>query len=524
MSKVKDWLCQSVFIDYNSKSSDYLRLKGYRGEVMLKKNMSSIIIVVLILIIMGMMYQIQMGSVKNSGREIAIIDESDKSEEKPVVLKVVVIGEGYPDADKVMGEVNQILEETMGAHLEVRYIHPREMVLTYPRLFAGGADFDIIQVSPKGYTDYVSKKAYMNLTEDMIIKTMPKTFKDLGDGLLNELEVKEGLYMIPSTGFLNTHKVLLLRGDLMGEAGFTQIVTIEDLEIYFEGIVDQELPIVPFDFGGDALLALEMFYLQEEEQVLYDDYLMYLDQNKTDIKWLVNERGLEDYSMRMNQWKKRGFIKSEGYLRSRSEEFLFIKGEVAAIITSLYKAENLVRYLHLEKPEYAPQIVTLNQNMSHFAQASHLGLAIKNGSVNAAKSLEFIELLRYDEKLFRLLNYGILDEHYAINGNGEYIPLTNSVRYPIYNNPVWFMTNEFALGYRFRINGIPPFAIKNPYLIKIVQDYDPKAHNLYKKKTQTLLYPALIGEAWNINQIKIYHKELMEEGFGIYMDQLVDKD
>jgi putative aldouronate transport system substrate-binding protein len=491
---------------------------------MLKKNTSSIVIVILILIIMGMMYQIQMGSVKNSGREIASIYEEEKAEEKPVTLKMVVIGEAYPDGAKVMEEVNRLLEETIGVHLEVRYIHPKEMALTYPRLFAGGADFDMIQVLPMGYSDYVSKKAYMNLTEDMIIKTMPKTFEEMGDGLLKTLEVKERLYMIPSTGFLNNHKVLVLRGDLLGEVGFTQIMTIEDLEIYLKGVMNQELHLVPLDFGGDALLALEMFYLQEKEKVLYDDYLMYLDQNKIGVKWLLEDTGLDDYRMRMEQWKKLGLIKGDSYLRSQSEEILLIKGEVAAIITSVYRAENLVRYLHLEKPEYAPQIVTLNQKASFFTQASQMGIAIKNGSVNAAKSLEFIELLRYDEKLFRLLNYGVLDDHYAINGNGEYIPLTNSVRYPIYNIPVWFMSNEFALGYRFRINGIAPFATENPYEIKTVQDYNPKAHDLYKKKTQTLLFPALTGEPQSMNLLRTYKDELMEEDFGIYMEQLTADD
>ncbi|MDF1615913.1 hypothetical protein [Petrocella sp. FN5] len=491
---------------------------------MLKKNISSIIIVTLILIIMGMMYQIQMASVKNSGKEIAIIDEGEKSNAKPVVLKIVVIGDAYPDSEKVIKEVNQLLEEAIDVHLAIRYINPKEMALTYPRLFAGGADFDMIQVLPMGYTDYVSKKAYMNLTEDMIIKTMPKTFEELGDGLLKELEVKDRLYMIPSTGFLNNHKVLLLRGDLMGAVGLTQITTVEDLQVYFEGILKQELPLVPLDFGGDALLALEMFYLQEEEKVLYDAYLMYLNQKDTGVNWLVNERGLDDYRKQMVQWKKQGFIRGDSYLRSQSEEALFVKGEVAAIITSVYRAENLVRHLYLKKPEYAPQIVTLNQKANHFTQASQMGIAIKNGSVNAAKSLEFIELLRYDERLFRLLNYGVLDEHYAINGNGEYIPLTNSIYYPIYNIPVWFMTNEFALGYRFRINGIAPFATKNPYEIKMVQDYNPRAHELYKKKTQTLLYPALIGDVQHNNQIETYQEELLEEGFGNYKKQLVTED
>lgn len=441
------------------------------------------------------------------------------TEDEMVRLKMLVLGTKPIDFEDVLIEVNKILNKNIGVELIVDFLEKEVLESRYHANFAGGADFDLVQIYPYHYNQYVAKSAYMKLTDDMLRKCAPVTYERLSDSIFKEISVNNDIFMIPSSGYIPRQQVLILRGDILEESGISEIETIEELENYFRYIKENVRNMSPLEIGYNAYNLFDFLYAENGLE-RYDDSLFMVDKNNDRITWLPDDELFRDFLNVITRWSSKGYIPCNASSKKIIGKDKFLEGESASYLSNIYEIENVKYYVNKKNPQYEPYVVTLSCDLNQVRYPIDNGIAIKNGTTNAAKCLQFIEELNTNEDLFRLLNYGIKGIHYEISGEGNYQPLAMSYRYPIYNNYVWCMNGELRVPYEFTTEIVDKTEINNNHRaidMKLI-DIELDEMNILNKN---LLYPITLGNIDIDENLNTYKKKMEEAGFKLYSGEVM---
>ena len=148
-------------------------------------------------------------------------------------LKMILVGEKPVVFDEIYGKLNEMLRKDIGAELEVEYYNYSDVNQKYSLLFSTGENFDIVFAADwLKYNQQASKNSFMEITDDMLKKYAPKTFKTLTENAKNEAKVNGKMYMIPNTAAEYNLNVALIRGDLREKYGMDKIETTDDFQKY----------------------------------------------------------------------------------------------------------------------------------------------------------------------------------------------------------------------------------------------------------------------------------------------------
>lgn len=443
-----------------------------------------------------------------------------------IPLKMYVVGEQPEDFQLVLKEVNDRLNTLIGVELTVDFISEKDVSVDYHTIFAGGADFDLIGIYPYYYNEFTSKYAYMNLTEDMLRKCAPQVS-------INELDpvrINQMVYTVPSKSHLENSIVLLVRGDIAKAYGINHIQTIDELERYMGLVKNNEENIMPLDVGFNGLKLMQLLCTQPNNIRIYDNYFIGIQEtnNKSSVMWLPESNFFKDYLDTIKTWKKFKYIPEQASSKRIVLNDSFIEGSSAIAIGQVFDMENLKRAVESAHPEYEPKLIALgNELLNSYYEPVHHGISIKNGSQHAAKSLMLVEQLRTNEEIFRLLNYGIEGIHYHVTQDNYYEPLVDSIKYPIYNNPIWCMTDQYRLKYRFQNELIVPFdQIKEPSLQMYSASMNLDVLDLTQLEAvqKNYGYPLTLGEFDNMyTSINEYVNEMEAVGFRYYYKEVKTK-
>lgn len=464
----------------------------------------------------GLLIQSSEGIIKT------ISSHSKNNLEETVPLNMYVIGEKPTDFEMVLEEVNLILNQLIGVDLSVNFISEKDIGVDYHTIFAGGADFDLIEIYPYYYNLFASKYAYMNLTEDMLRKCAPQ----LSMSELDTMRINNMVYAVPSKAHLENSIVLLIRGDIAKTYGIDSINSISELERYMGLVKNNEDHIIPFDIGLNGIKLMQLLCTQPNHIRLYDDFWIGIQDNKREpVIWLPETNYFMTYLETIHSWQKLKFIPEEASSKRIVLYDSFIQGSSAIAIGEVFEMENLKRKVDYEHPEYMPQIVTIgDEPLAYYDEPIHHGIAIKNGSQYAAKSLMLVELIRTNKEIFRLLNYGIEGIHYYVTEDGYYEPLADSIKYPIYNHSVWCMTDQFRLKYTFENKNIVPFdQVDEPNIKMYASSMNLDVLDLTQLESiqKNYGYPLTVGSFNSINQgTSEYFNQMKEISFQTYYNEV----
>ncbi len=452
------------------------------------------------------------------------VETKTKDEERSLVdLKMLVIGSEPMDFSKILTEVNKMLNSEIGVDLEVEFLEEEDLASKYHAIFAGGADFDLIQGFPYHYNQYVAKAAYMNLSDDMLKKCAPYTYSQLKNSIFEEVRVNGQLYMIPSSGYMSRQQVLLIRSDLLQESGLTQVETAAELEDYLRYIKENTSGVIPMDIGYNAYDLFDFLYGQSLGMERYDDSLFMVDNqgNEPKVFWLPETDLFRTFLGQMKQWSDENYIPANASSKKHVSKDSFIDGRSGAYLGDVYTVESLRYYMNEAKDGFETKIVTLGSPLNQVRYPIDHGIAVKNGTPNAAKSLMVIEQLNTNEAIFQLLNYGIKGIHYTLSEEGGYKPLSRSYRYPIYNNFIWFMNKDFQIPYTFST----PLYMENDFTPNrqhraVDMGLDKIELDGMNRLNKNLLYPITFGQLATEDNFKIYAEEMEKAGYRLYYEEV----
>ncbi len=363
-------------------------------------------------------------------------------------LKMILVGEKPALYDEIYGKINEMLREDIGAEVEVEYYNYSDLNQKYSLLFSTGEEFDIVFAANwVSYNQQASKNSFMEITDEMLKKNAPKTYETLTETQKNEAKVNGKMYMIPNTALEYSNLVALIRGDLREKYGMAPLETVDDFEKYLENVAKNDKNITPLvnvaavsSFWCDSLDQKARISVPKSTELSYD-----VDTDE------FEKRDFQDYYQRQvkktREFVEKGIIPSD-IVANKTLDNMFENGKAATYVKNLETSATMAKKLRASHPEWKIEICDFSKGIPKIANASIAnGLALNRTTKNVDKALQFIELLRNDERYFNLTWYGIEGEHWQAGENNTYTSLNDKLPKERQYEPgcVWGWKNQAML-------------------------------------------------------------------------------
>lgn len=366
---------------------------------------------------------------------------SDTKNLSKVELKMYILGDKPGDFDKVYAEINKLMTEKINATLNVEFISWDDKDTKYPSLFSSKDDFDLTFTATGWcfYNQIATSNGFYEMSDDFIQKYAPKTWNNEPKEAWDQAKVNGKVYMVPNDQNEYAYSVFGIRGDLREKYGIPEIKSVEDLEKYYDAIAKNEKGIIPIVNGLD----LQSPYLMDGKELAYVrgtpvPAIGYnINDKSAKLFAFVDIPEYKDYVTNMkkdadnNYWLKDS--KSSG-----SRDDAFKKGTAASMVWNLNTVAKDVQEVNRNHPEWKAEVVDVFHGANKFInQYTNNGLAINAKSKNPERAMMALDLLRYDQDIYDLTNYGIKGTHWEPVGDSMYTVLDGTSNFPAGNVCPW---------------------------------------------------------------------------------------
>ncbi|MCD9026200.1 extracellular solute-binding protein [Cohnella silvisoli] len=371
----------------------------------------------------------------------------DTSEE--VKLKMVLIGDGAPDAKAVYDELNKKLKQDINATVDVQFLSWADWSQKYQLLFSTGDDFDlIITATWAQFADNARKGAFYEITPDVLQKYAPRTHSDNLPEVLEAGKVEGKQYALP----MNYHEITIngyvVRGDLMDKYGIASIDSIDDFEKYLDAVVKNEKGMVPWEGTNYDNWIIAKTQLEElREQYQPGNLGLRVDLNDPGAKIIDDianpDQGAIDLYKRMADWNKKGYISKNALVNKVTSKDSFLSGKSAAFLTNLLEANATYQTVKANHPEWDVRFYPANTTKKVVANSFMANaMAINPKSKNPERALMLLDLLRNDEWYNQTTTFGLKGKHWDVSADGKLVLLPASQGYPPDAACPWGWRNE----------------------------------------------------------------------------------
>lgn len=425
---------------------------------------------------------------------------------KEVKLKMYLLGDRSADFDLVYDEVNKILKEKVNVTLEVSFLSWAEHETKYSLLFSSGEDFDLI-FTASGWGHYETtavKKGFYEMTEDFIKSYAPNVWSIVPSDAWIQAQINKKVYMIPNYQKEYGVDLIGVRGDLMKKYGIDKIESKEELEAYFDAIVENETGISPLASKGGGLQYPYQFQSRGYEEVkgtpgqlfLYE----YVNADNLDIVSVIDTPEFLEYAKKMNEMYKKGYWSSDSLSSNATREDNWQQGKSAAMVWNLGAIVNNAREINEINPDWEMTFIDIAPNVPKRVNPyTNNGIAINAASKNPERAMMVINELMTNKEIYDLTSIGIEGVHYEAVGDKQYIPLDAAERYPANGNCNWGWTNTDIRRELYVENPDAVYMKQQETLEKwnetsVVHIYDTFAFNEENVKTEVALINTVVTQ------------------------------
>lgn len=359
---------------------------------------------------------------------------------KHVNVKLIVLGNKPTNGriDAVLKEINTKLTEKVNAELELQYVEWADWQTQYNLLLASGDDtIDLITTATDWLDAWpnVKKGSFLPLTEDMLKTYAPKTWESVPQENWDQCKYKDEIYIVPEDNFAQyTNHGFYYRGDWAKEFGIESINDFETMGKYLQGIKDNKEDVIPWDVSGSAANgnAIAGGYMQSNTMNIGIDGIpiglsaLFYGKSKDDIYTLASPymegTTFEDFAVMMKSWADNGYWREDVLNYSGETRDLMYAGQTGTDQHHSMTYYTTVRPMMDEKqPGSEVQMFSFSEPSKNLSKIviTHGALAVGANSKNPERALMVYDLLRNDEEIYRLLNYGIEGTDYILTDDGK---------------------------------------------------------------------------------------------------------
>jgi hypothetical protein len=338
-----------------------------------------------------------------------------------------------------LDEINKITSERIGAILKTRYIEWADWQNQYQlALAAQDPNLDLVITATDWlYAWEIARRGgFYPLTPELLKANAPKTWAEV---IPSHWEVcTEGgkIWFIPEDQYSQyTNHGMFWRLDWAREGGLTSVDKFEDLEKYWDIVKKNHPEAYPWDINGAeyADLGLIGAYIQGKRNVQtiiganagnYGLFQYNISDPYTVVSFYMDGNDMVDAAKLLDSWAKKGFWR---------EDVLNYRGETRNLMyagLSGSDQHHTQTYLgaraEMDKPERQPgselQMYWWGKENNNVNKdlLTHGATAVNAASKNVEKALQMYDLLRNDQQIYTLYNFGIEGKDYIVVSPGVF--------------------------------------------------------------------------------------------------------
>ncbi|ACT04114.1 DUF3502 domain-containing protein [Paenibacillus sp. JDR-2] len=328
--------------------------------------------------------------------------------------------------EKVLAEVNKIMKEKINAELEWKWIEWTDWQTKYNLALASGEPVDLITIG----TDWLDtwgnaqRGAFMNL-DDLLPKYAPQTYNSIPQEDWAESKYNGKIVLIPEDQYTQwVNHGFFYRGDWAKEAGITEpIKDWEGIGKYLQYIKDNKPDVIPWDAvsGTSTFGGFDTSYTDNLELPISTGYLPVFTTKSYDEKYTVNSPVFEDtmvkYATMMKEWADKGFWR-EDVLNNKNDTRASLRAGLTGMDQHHTQTFGGLR-VQMDKDQPGSDLQMFpfaRQGGNNLLELSitHGGTSVGAHSKNPERALMAYDLIRNDEQIYHLLNYGIEGVQYEV--------------------------------------------------------------------------------------------------------------
>ncbi len=337
--------------------------------------------------------------------------------------------------EATMEEVNKILKEDINCELVLQYIEWADWQTQYNLTLASGdPTLDLIGTA----TDWLNawentkKGSFMALPDEMIATYAPKTWEAVPESHWDECRYEGDIYFFPEDQYSQwTNHGMFYRGDWAAEAGLDDVTSFEDLETYFDGVLENHPDVVPWDVSGSRIVAgLSGHYVNAYSDLFVINGIsagnfapFYVSQaDPYTVVCPYMDDMFVDYAVMMKRWADKGFWREDVLNYDGDTRELMYVGQTAADQhhTQTYVTGTRPN-MDLKQPGSDLQMYSFSETSKNLVRdiVTHGACAVAANSQHPERAIMVYDKIRNEETLYRLYNYGIEGVDYVITEDGK---------------------------------------------------------------------------------------------------------
>lgn len=362
----------------------------------------------------------------NSSTKVNENGEVDTSEFVKITMMTLGDKPTNGQLEKVMEEVNAKLKEKVNAHIEVKWIEWADYMTKYNLTLASGEPVDLIITA----TDWLDawgnaqKGAFMDITE-LLPQYAPQTWEEVSEESWDETKYNGKIVMIPEDAYTQwVNHGFFYRTDWAKEFGITEhIKDFEMLGEYFQGIVDHKPGIIPWDTPGTNVTTawgyLNSYSDAIELPITTGVFPIYWGKSYDDFTTVTSpvfEDIFIDYAKLMKEWADKGYWRTDVLNYKGDTRELFQAGKTGADQHHTQTFSGLRTQMDLKQPGSEIDMFAWSDTRDNLISMSitHGATAVGAHSKNPERALMVYDLIRNDEEIYKLFNYGMEGVQYEI--------------------------------------------------------------------------------------------------------------
>lgn len=388
----------------------------------------------------------------NKGNDVPADNKTQSNtsaEEKAVTLTFASIGAESICQDQVLDAINKkLLADGLNIQVQVKQLDDYWQKLSLD--IAGGTEYDIAWAHSSTLADLVAKKVYQPITE--ALNSVGQDLKNkTPEYVLKGGSIKNEIYAIPrvisSTG---NNNVFAVRKDLMDKYDMESITTIEELEAYFQAVIDNEDGMFPYSGNNMApmfpVFANFHFLLGDGAPALYVDPA---DPELT-VKSFWESDEFVAICEKRKEWADKGYMISDTS-KIDNPTYSYEYGKLAAVDSNVMGVSEQVANMAKTCPEGQPYTIYLEPDQRWIFNAGDNMLAVPSTSKHVTEAIQLIQWFKCNQENYDLWSYGVEGVNYVKDGDA--IDISGIAPENVYSPMIW-MWNDIDMA-RFPANFKP---------------------------------------------------------------------
>ena len=334
--------------------------------------------------------------------------------------------------EAVLEKMNAIFKAEINANMDVQWIEWADFLTKYNLLLASGQAIDMIHASSTWLDLWpnVQRGAFLALDELLPVYA-PLTWREIPEEDWEQTKYNGKIYIFPENDYTQfVNHGLYYRGDWLKEFGMEPITNFSQMTEYFAKIAETKEGVIPWDVANN--ISLWQGYINSSTRHIalpintgrHPVMFAASFDNPFEVVSPIFDDIFIEYANLMKQWDEIGVWRRDVLNFTGSTRDALRAGTSG----SDQHHVNTFRYLRKEMDDLIPgselgMFMWSHTNGNLVAEPiTHGATAIGRNSRNPERAVMMYEMMRQNEEIYHLANFGIEGVQYVIQDDVRMLP------------------------------------------------------------------------------------------------------